>query len=191
MLTRLRIGFRRFAAWGEELTIRTWPSGFEGRLIALRDFQFRDAKGELLAEGISEWVNVDLATRRLVRMPPELGELAPAGTPRAGAEIAIPSTKRLPFPEPVKWCATLGVRRSDLDFNNHVNNVHYLEWALECLPAEWLAAKRLAALDISFKAEALHGETVRSEAAPLDADRIEHRIVRDSTTLALVTTSWS
>lgn len=194
MLARLRMGVRRWAAWGEALAVRTWPSGFEGRLIALRDFQFRDSTGGLVAEGISEWVNVDLSTRRLVRMPAELGELAPEGTPRAGADIAVPEGRRQPFPESAKWAASLGVRRTDLDFNDHVNNVHYVEWALECLPGDWLAAKGLASIDVSFKAEALLGDTVRSEAAPLGPSLLAHRIVRaggDNAVLAILTTGWS
>ena len=38
MLSRLRLEIGRGVPWGEELKIRTWPSGTRGRLTATRDF---------------------------------------------------------------------------------------------------------------------------------------------------------
>jgi acyl-ACP thioesterase len=123
MLSRLRLEIGRHVPWGEELLVRTWPSGVRGRLTATRDFIGEDRSGEEVLRGVSEWMMVNLAERKLVKLPADFAALAPEGTPQTE------------MPERGGKFAALGgihsrsrilVRRSDHDFNDHVNNVHYL-----------------------------------------------------------------
>ena len=85
------------------------------------------------------------------------------------------------------------MRHSDHDFNNHVNNAHYVEWALECLPETWGASRRVRELDISYRAAATWGDTVISEAVRESGDVLLHRIRRasDNAVLATARTVWS
>ena len=55
-----------------------------------------------------------------------------------------------------------------LDWNRHVNNAIYVQWALEGVPAAVLLNKRPIELEVSFRAEAFYGEEVLSavQAAP-------------------------
>ena len=189
MLGHLHLIVHRYAAWQEEVTVRTWPAGMRGRLTAQRDFRVTDSAGQLLLQGVSEWLYVDLTTRRLIRLPEAFAALAPEGTPRSG----VPELEgKIPDIENPEWSCALTVRRSDHDFNNHVNNVHYVEWGLECLPTDMLNARQVKRLDISFKAEALYGDTVICEAAPLTDTILIHRIRRtsDNATLATMRTEW-
>ncbi|MDX9867358.1 MAG: thioesterase [Kiritimatiellia bacterium] len=189
MLARLRLAVSRYAAWRKTLRIRTWPAGTRGRVTALRDFVCRDEAGALLLEGVSEWLYVDLAANRIVRLPPAFAALAPEGTPR----VALPPAPEPPAPEPAaEWSATLTVRRSDHDFNNHVNNAHYVAWALECLPDDWTGTRQVGELDIAYKSAAAWGDTILSEAARAGEDTVLHRIRRlsDRTLLASARTVW-
>ncbi|MGK7389968.1 MAG: hypothetical protein ACNS60_06440, partial [Candidatus Cyclobacteriaceae bacterium M2_1C_046] len=69
------------------------------------------------------------------------------------------------------------VRRSDLDINQHVNNVKYIEWALEVLPE----ADSVNEIDIEFRSECTEGEEIRSEyAVAKDTGSYLHRIIRMS-----------
>lgn len=188
MLARLRLGIRRYAAWRETLLIRTWPAGTRGRATALRDFVCRDEAGDLLLEGVSEWLYVDRKANRIVRLPPDFAALAPEGTPR----VTLPPAPEPPVPEPASaWSTTLTVRRSDHDFNNHVNHAHYVAWALECLPDAWTGTRQVGELDIAFKNAAIWGDTILSEAAQA-GDTVYHRIRRlsDQTLLASARTVW-
>ena len=189
MLGHLHLLVHRYAAWQENVHVRTWPAGMRGKLVAQRDFLVTGSDGGLLLQGVSEWLYVDLATHRLTRLPEAFAALAPEGTPRSG----VPEMEgKIPDLDTSEWTCALTVRRSDHDFNNHVNNVHYVEWGLECLPADWLSARHVSRLDISFKAEALCGDTVICEAAPQSGTALLHRLRRasDNTTLAAMRTEW-
>ena len=52
------------------------------------------------------------------------------------------------------------VRYSDVDYNNHANNVKYTVWALDHLPDNIAMTRRLKELSINFNKETLLGETV-------------------------------
>ncbi|HON47087.1 MAG TPA: thioesterase [Kiritimatiellia bacterium] len=192
MLARLHLEISRYAAWRETIRLRTWPSGVRGRLTALRDFQMVDETGATLLRGVSEWLYVDTAAQRIVRLPPSFALLAPEGTPRA---TAMEPPDKLPDIVTPEWSTAIIVRHSDHDFNDHVNNVHYAAWALECLPDTWRAQRRMGRIDIAFRAAARWGDTVTSEAARetagCDATLI-HRIRRDAdgAVLAQARTCW-
>ena len=49
-----------------------------------------------------------------------------------------------------------------IDWNRHVNNAIYVQWALEAVPAEVLRKSRPVELEISYRSEAFYGEEVLS-----------------------------
>ncbi|HPB10022.1 MAG TPA: thioesterase [Kiritimatiellia bacterium] len=191
MLARLRLEIRRYAAWRETVHLRTWPAGVRGRLTALRDFRMTDDAGETVLLGVSEWLYVEVPAQRIVRLPQAFAALAPAGTPQVPLPEAPAKVPDITAPE---WSAAITVRQSDHDFNNHVNNAHYVAWALECLPDVWREARRVREIDIAFRAAARWGDTVTAEAArdTGDSGALLHRIRRDAdgTLLAQVRTVW-
>lgn len=189
MLSRLHVVIDTYAAWRANVNIRTWPAGLHGRLTAIRDFEAHGDTGNTLLKGVSEWLYVDLASRKIVRLPQAFAALAPAGTPQV--DVPEAAVKISDF-EPAEWSATLTVRHSDHDFNKHVNNAHYVEWALECLPDAWREKRRVCELDISYRTAAMWGDTVISEAARANDTVVVHRIRRasDNTALAVAHTVW-
>ena len=79
--------------------------------------------------------------------------------------------------------------------NQHVNNVSYVEWALETAADELWQTAELAELEVSFRAEALRGDTVISQSEQTgDAGRrvVTHRVLRerDNAELFLARTQW-
>jgi medium-chain acyl-[acyl-carrier-protein] hydrolase len=189
MLARLRLAVSRFAGWGDDIVLRTWPSGTRGRLTALRDFEARDSAGGALFNAASEWLYVDVKAQRIVKLPDVFAALAPEGSPRA--EMPGMPEKFPPWPERAEWACEVCVRKSDQDFNRHVNNAHYVEWVMEPLPDSWLAGRRLATLDIQFRQAAHCGERVSCEAAR-EGEALLHRIVRlpDRAVLAQARSTW-
>lgn len=190
MLARLHLVVYRYAAWRENVNIRTWPAGLHGRLTAIRDFVAQGDDGQTLLQGVSEWLYVDLASRKIVRLPQAFAALAPEGTPQVDVPAASEKIPDFAAPE---WSVSLTVRHSDHDFNHHVNNAHYVEWALESLPDEWRAARRVRELDIVYRMAAMWGDTVISEATRESDAALLHRIRRasDNAVLAMARTVWS
>jgi acyl-ACP thioesterase len=189
MLTRLRVRLTRLPAWREAITIETWPSGTRGRLIATREFIGRDAAGAELLRATSDWLYVEVATRRICRVPEALMPCVPQGHPHA----LPPDDARPPDLETPTWSVTLPVRRSDLDLNQHVNNVRYVEWMMEPIPTTFTDTHQVAELEILFRQGAELGDTAVSHAAPVDDNAILHRIVRtsDNAVLVIARTRWS
>ncbi len=177
-----------------DLTVETWPSGLTER-TATRDFLLRDAAGGLLARATSHWVMLDLLRRRPVRMPDAVRRIPLAPRPRALDEGLL----RLPAPGPSAVGAEFAVRWSDLDANGHVGNLAYVEWIVESVPRETLRAAGFRRFDVSFRAEAGDGATVRverEEKRPGEPDgtvTFRHRIVETASgrELALARTTLS
>ena len=85
MLSRLKVSVTRYVPWGETVTVRTWPSGTKGRLIAKRCFQGFDEKGAELFRASSEWLYVDMAAQKIAKLPETFADLRPISSCRTSA----------------------------------------------------------------------------------------------------------
>ena len=179
MLSRLRVSVQRYVPWGETITVRTWPSGVKGRLIAKRCFLGLDEKGAELFRASSEWLYVDMAAQKIAKLPETFADLVPAGTPDFELPDIGGKFARLPS---VDGSVEILTRHSDLDFNDHVNNVHYVEWMLECGKCKVESVK----MDIVFRQAAKAGESLASEFC-VAGDKTLHAIRRQSDGTVLAT----
>jgi acyl-ACP thioesterase len=189
VLARFRMEVERLPRWDDEIRLETWPSGLD-RLFATREFIVQDAEGPV-AQGTSAWLVIDTERRRPLRPPPALHEME---TPDRPPPLAG-HDEDLPAPSRIDRERTFAVRYHDLDLNRHVNNVRYLEWVLETLPADVLDERRCVGCALTFEAEATLGDPVRATAELREeGDRLRgrHRLAHAESdrTLALATTSW-
>ena len=171
VLTHLKVRMSRFPKWGEAVSTLTFPRGGR-RIVAWRDFVLTGADGVELGRASSEWMLIDLASRKVVAIPEAV--FAAANTVRE------PVFGDEPFPK-LRWeCSVASpdalvfrARRGDIDLNGHVNNVHYVEWLMEGRP---VAANPCRELDIVFKSETLAGEEVRVESVETEPGVFMHRV---------------
>lgn len=190
VLARFRMEVDRLPRWGDRIEIETWPSGLD-RVFATREFVVRGAEG-VLARGTSAWLVIDSERRRPLRPPSALHDLE---TPDRPAPLRSSETD-LTAPARRDRERTFTVRYHDLDLNRHVNNVRYLEWALETLPPAVLDERRCTAVALQFEAEATLGDPVRATAELRDEEgglRVGHRLAHAESdrTLALARTTWA
>lgn len=188
VLSRLQVRFYRMPHWGDEIHLRTWPSGRD-RLFCYRDFQVISPGEEILCEGTSTWFAVDIAKRHPQptvryfdlplpeRMTPLWEHWAPKLPPAGGK--AVEDHHR------VSWY--------DLDVNQHTNNVRYVEWMLDSLPDDFPEQHRLTELQINFVAESTRGEEIAvclTETTPTEI-YFELRREDDRQVLCRARTIWS
>jgi len=188
VLSRLHVKLLRYPACGEELEIRTWPSGRQP-LFALRDFEVRDGAG-IVARAASAWLVLDLKTRRPVRPAEHLVPYAVHEERAVGEGLGA-----LPAPVRADEDREFPVFYSDLDLNRHVTATVYIHRALETVPREVLAEFRPSSVEVNFRAEAFYGDTIVSRAERLeggDSIRYLHRLSRaaDDLEFALLRTAW-
>ena len=184
MLSRLYVKISRYVPWGTELTVRTWPSGMKGRLLATRCFQAADCLGGEVLQAYSEWLYVDMQSQKIVKLPEEFAGLVPEGTPAVAFNDLGGKSVKL---SEVTTSAEVRVRQSDLDFNDHVNNVHYVEWMLESLPGRTGPSE----IDIVFRSAAKAGDVLVSECV-CEGTKSFHQIrrVSDGQVLATAAMVW-
>jgi acyl-ACP thioesterase len=160
-LARLWMEFEEWpflGAWNDEesswVTVRTWPVAAE-RLKFRRDF-LMTWRGLVLAKAVTEWVVINLKSRRAERIPEFIAALRPEN-PEQALKVGPP---RLPGQENAPELASFVVRKSDIDRNNHVNNACFAAWLAESTPEELSSRGRLKSLQILYRAEGRYGDTV-------------------------------
>ncbi len=188
-LIGLRLEMRRYPVWGEELSVATWPSG-RRRLLAYRDFLLQDRSGELLGRATSAWVVFDLKKRRLQRLPEWFDRRMPGDCPRV-----LEDDFEMPPPdlEKVDYACRFHVRLSDLDTQQHVNNVQYIVWALEAAHSFFKQGLQVSGMEVRYLSESNFGDIVHSEMRATGPHASRHRVLReaDSAVLMRARFKWS
>ncbi|PWA94652.1 oleoyl-acyl carrier protein thioesterase [Artemisia annua] len=117
--------------------IESWVQS-DGKIGNRRDWIIKDyVSGEVIGRATSKGVMMNEDTRRLQRISDDVLKEYLASSPRT-LKLAFPEENKrgvwkiLKLEDPAEY-SRLGImpRRSDLDSNNHVNNVTYIGWALE------------------------------------------------------------
>jgi acyl-ACP thioesterase len=157
MLYGLHLRMEAYCRWQETVTLTTWPSGSRG-LFALREFTLDDSQGRRLGAGFSQWLAIDLAKRRPVRIAPIARRLHPLEGRFALDHDTVP-LRPLTAPD---HHIPVSVGFCDLDLNQHVNNVRYIQWVLETLPIAMRQDTVLAQLHVQFQAEAFAGQRLEA-----------------------------
>jgi acyl-ACP thioesterase len=155
VLSRLSVVWDRRPRWREEITVRSWPRGWE-KLFALRDYDIRDGEDQVVVRGRSCWIILDMEKRRPLR-PQAVMETLPMNE-GMDAMTGVPGSL-----ESRGDMRRLGERRalySDVDYNGHVNNARYIQWIQDLMDSTLLEQCGQARLDINYLGEVRPGETV-------------------------------
>jgi medium-chain acyl-[acyl-carrier-protein] hydrolase len=155
VLSRLMIVIERCPGWGEEILVKTWPRGIE-RLFALREFLITSRQGEVLGRVTSNWLLVDLTTRRPKRLEGVFKRM-PIDPEQRALDRRL--EKLLPLESPEE-ALDVTAAYEQIDLNRHVNNAHYVSWILNSFPLKWYQRYHLAGLQINFLAETRFGEVL-------------------------------
>ena len=160
VLTRMVVKMNRYPVWEDELTVETFPRGGR-KIVAWRDFEVKDAKGGTLGVASSEWMIIDLATRKIHAVPEKVFA---ANDPENAPVLGVEPFAKFRFPEAAgaeaRDVRTFTAMKSQIDLNGHVNNVHYISWMLE--PCE---SRCPAEMEVVFRSETFAGDEVRVETA--------------------------
>lgn len=170
VMRRLHIQLHHLPHLHDVVEVETWPSG-RNRLMATRDFYLRSGDAEL-GRATSAWLVLDIERRRPIRLPQQIIDIPLAERPRALED----PFDRLPEPDAVAHTCLFSVRYSDLDLNGHVNNVRYIEWAVESIPQHALDGRRIVDHEVEFRAETVHGDAVVVETSAEQDGVYVHRL---------------
>jgi len=125
VLYKMHIKINFFPGRWDDVLVTTWPStGSDIR--AFRSYEMKNKNGELCAKALGQWMALDVKKRRPRRIPEELSHFPPLK--QGNAELDSDKTHISPVAgENSKMITSVG--KYDLDMNNHVNSVKYIEWS--------------------------------------------------------------
>mmetsp|Transcript_20653 Transcript_20653/g.62236 ORF Transcript_20653/g.62236 Transcript_20653/m.62236 type:complete len:374 (-) Transcript_20653:315-1436(-) len=173
--TRIQMRMKSYPKWGDLVSIKTWFQR-DGRIAFTRNWVIRNAStGEQLGAATSTWIMLNTQTRRPARIPDSMLDKLATFSPDQPKQC-LPEDEckqKLPdFPMPPEITGPTQVaRRSDVDMNQHLNNVTYLAWCLETVPLDIYTDCQLHQVEIDYKAECVAGDKVDCLGAVLsDAD---------------------
>ncbi len=154
MLYRWKVEIIEYPRVKEDVYARTWVSKFD-RFYAFREFALLDKDKRILAKASTVWLCIDMDKKRPVRIPSEYSENIYG--------LDEPNFKNFyDFKDPldINEFSKFKVRRSDIDYNNHVNNTKYLSWMIESMPDEIYDDYKLSYFEIIYKKEVRYGDTI-------------------------------
>ena len=129
VLTHVYYNVMRFPSAGERLTLKTWPKPDNG-LIAPRDYQLIDSDGRICATSASNWVILDINSRRVCR----LRDIIKAFTLVDENATKYSKLEKLQMPSDLEPLKNIDIPYSALDHTRHVNNAEYMKWICDSIP---------------------------------------------------------
>ncbi len=159
VMTRMRVKVTRRPSWNEAVKVFTFPRPAR-RIVAWRDFIIYGEDGEEIGRASTEWMMIDMTSRRPVAIPAFVTE-------RANHELEPVFSEPLGFKLPpdtfegASNAYSITAAPSDIDLNGHVNNVRYITWLFDAMKTMPEAVD----MEIAFKGEVLVGTTVKVDIA--------------------------
>ena len=145
--------------YGEKVDIKTWARTIEKpQFFTYRDFKVFDKDGNIIAIATSKWVLIDVKKGKIAKLELELMDLYKTESEHVFNEQDV---EKLNSTEKVDSQIDYVVRRSDIDVNQHVNNLNYLNYAYEALPEEIYNKEECENVRITYKHQIKLGDTVK------------------------------
>ncbi len=156
VLTKIKMKIGHLPSFEESIEIETWPTEARGVRFG-RNYNISQ-NGQILVSGISEWCTLD----------------ADSGRPRKADTIAYPHTMEhrkeqsragefLKNKENVDeamlhhtHCSSL----TDIDTNNHTNNIAYLRMILNCFSKSEFEMLNIDEFQVAFLAQTFYGDEI-------------------------------
>ena len=139
----------------DDIKAETWSRKVV-RLYAYRDFQLKDKDGNIIAIATSRWIFVDTDRRRPVRLTSDISDLYESEPDKCVFEEEIEDVKC----ENYLFEKDYYIQRRDIDMNEHMHNLNYLDMAYEILPEDIYKNKVFDNVRIVYKKEIVYGEKV-------------------------------
>jgi acyl-ACP thioesterase len=158
VLSRAKLKIYRYISAGEEITVETWPKGMEG-ISAIRDFKIYDDKNNVLALATSSWLLVNYVTMRPVKNADFIESIKNSNIDNYHA-ITEPPGKIL-TPKKKEPIYERNIRYTDIDVNNHVNNVNCIRFVLDCFEMNDGVHNNITSFQINFLSELKYGDIVQ------------------------------
>ncbi|MGL4572697.1 MAG: acyl-[acyl-carrier-protein] thioesterase [Clostridium sp.] len=179
----------KYPKYREKINVTTIPVGFK-KFYAFRKYLIKNEEGELLAEGLALFFLINIEKRRPARILKEQYEMYDVDGDMDKA-LDMDKIEKI---EKEDYYKDFQIRYSDIDSNTHVNNVKYVEWAIESVPVDIIKDYEMKRIKIVFEKETTYGDMVHVSAEVREEENglvTLHKITnRDGEELTLLEAHW-
>lgn len=142
--------------YNEEITIKTWARRLE-KVYSYRDFEILDSNNNLFAIASSKWLLVDSNTKKIKHITEDIVNSYGLNN-KAVFNVNLDEKPKVPENNSLNF--TYKVQRRDIDTNHHVNNLFYIDFALETIPENIYLSNEFNNIEIFYKKEIKYGEII-------------------------------
>jgi acyl-ACP thioesterase len=153
-LLRFAIEMEQFPCQYDTIEIETWVECIEN-LTTTRNFRIYDSQKNVLGAAVSEWVMLDINTRR----PKNLNSLKEMHNYATGETNTIEKPNKLQ-PAAGSVLDSFKVKYSAIDINIHTNSICYIEWICNCFSLEQYQRKQIKRFEINYISEILFNDQI-------------------------------
>ena len=186
---KYNIKVKRYPKYGEKVKVITMAKCFK-KFYASRAYEIYDENNEKIVDGEGIFLLINIDKRRAVRIPDDQ-YIAYGVDIETCPDIKITKLEKL---TEEMHQNRFKVRYGDIDSNMHVNNVRYVEWAIESLPLEIVLNYELKELSVIFEKECRYGAEISASyeiKENEDEVLILHKIAdNEGKELTVLTSSW-
>lgn len=169
VITQYEMTIKKMPKISDTITISTQATSYN-KYFCYRDFWVHQNDQEACVHVKAVFVMMDFQTRKMVAVIPEI--MAHFQSEQITKSQRFSKITKLD-PKMAKQ-KLYHVRYFDIDTNRHVNNVHYFEWLLDTLPADFLKQHQIKHVKIRYGHEVRYGQDVHSY---LVSDHQENKII--------------
>ena len=155
VLSWVKVKIDSFPGFGEEISTRTWPKK-KYKLYSLRDFYIFNKKDDIICKATTAWLPINIKTKRII----DTSGL-PAPINYQAEESAINELpKKVIEIDNNNFVLSKKVRYTDLDLNQHVNNIRYIELIMDSFPVGHYEKFFLNEIEVNFISESKYNDEI-------------------------------
>lgn len=173
VITQHELEIKALPRVGEVVNVSTQAATYN-KYFCYRDFWIHAESGEEYLHLQTTFIMMNLESRKLTAVPDEV--IAPFECEKS---LKIKRAEKIEFPE-FNESREYGVRYTDIDSNQHVNNTKYLEWMIDGLDYDFLTQHQAKQVTMNFDKEIYYGDKALAQTALVQADDVVsyHKIFR-------------
>ena len=152
VLSNIRIEISQLPGMQDQITLKTWPSGYS-RTIATREFVGTDQNGAELFRAGSDWMVLNKKSNRLKNL-----FKLDLNLPKTGVKALPNEFDRLEPNGDYLKVDVVRVPRSAIDLNGHVNNTEYVRWGIDALNKAFKPDENIRSVQATYLSEVFEGD---------------------------------
>ena len=181
-----RVQILRRPCYGEDLKICTWAR-IDSKVSTLRDFEVLDKDNNQLCIATTRWTLINIDTQSLTKIN---DDIINKYNPENISIMPDFEFKKLSEPTDFSNEYIYTTQRRDIDVNNHMHNLNYLDLAYEALPEDVYNTETFNNIEIMYKKAIRLGDT--SKCLYSKADNINTVVIKsmDNKELHCIINLW-